>query len=59
MIKGAFIFAGGLVVGTGYGFFMGLRLTKAFEKIAESVDTKADEVVTGETVPPAEAEVSV
>lgn len=56
MIKGSFIFAGGLVVGTGYGFLLGLRLTKAIQKIAEeTATTPQPQTVRGETVRQPEA----
>lgn len=51
MIKGAMILGSGIIIGTGYGFLLGLRLSKAFDKMAEAVSTPAsEEVVTGVAV---------
>lgn len=51
MIKGAFVFAAGLAVGTAYGFGYGIRLSKAIAAVAESEAQKKTTVVSGEVDP--------
>lgn len=44
MIKGAFVFAAGLAVGTVYGVGYGLRLSKAILKVAEETSKKSGDI---------------